>query len=93
MKSPKMLQSRGPRHIFTLLRQPGHVASTQLRLFASPIFSGGLSPACATSMCKGSYYDGHVKRGQKADPNSPGLEGMTALMHMINEGPLLKSGS
>eukprot|EP00434_Breviolum_minutum_P009067 symbB.v1.2.007983.t1/scaffold496.1/size195705/7 len=63
-----------------------HVASTQLRLFASPIFPGGLSPACATSMCKGSYYDGHVKRGQKADPNSPGLEGMTALMHMINEG-------
>jgi len=64
----------------------GYVASTQLRLFASPIFPGGLSPACALSMCRGSYYDGHVQRGQRADPNSPGLEGMTSLMHMINQG-------
>lgn len=63
-----------------------YVASTQLRLFASPIFPGGLSPACALSMCRGSYYDGHVQRGQRADPNSPGLEGMTSLMHMINQG-------
>ena len=40
------------------------------------------------SLCKGYYDDGHVHRGQRADPNSPGLEGTTALMHMIGEGNL-----
>ncbi|CAJ1411444.1 unnamed protein product [Effrenium voratum] len=63
-----------------------HAASAQLRLFASPIFPGGLRASGALSLCKGTYDDGHVRRGQRADPNSPGLEGMTALMHMIIDG-------
>lgn len=65
-----------------------YVASTQMRLFASPIFPGGLRASGAVSLCKGLYDDGHVRKGQRADPNSPGLEGNTALMDMITEGNL-----
>ncbi|CAE6956906.1 ankrd54 [Symbiodinium natans] len=63
-----------------------HAASAQMRLFASPMVGGSLSPAGAQRLCKGLYDDGYVHTGQRADPNSPGLEGHTALMYMVIAG-------
>ncbi|CAE7770470.1 ankrd54, partial [Symbiodinium necroappetens] len=63
-----------------------HAASAQMRLFASPMIGGSLSPAGAQRLCRGFYDDGYVHNGQRADPNSPGLEGHTALMYMVIAG-------
>eukprot|EP00931_Biecheleriopsis_adriatica_P021349 TRINITY_DN13977_c0_g1_i3.p1 TRINITY_DN13977_c0_g1~~TRINITY_DN13977_c0_g1_i3.p1 ORF type:complete len:1116 (+),score=214.37 TRINITY_DN13977_c0_g1_i3:394-3348(+) len=63
-------------------------ASVQLRLFASPLVAGTLSPDTARRLCAGKWADPvtGVTVGEKADPNSPGLEGRTALMNMVIDG-------
>lgn len=63
-------------------------ASVQLKLFASPMVAGGLSPEGAYKLCMGTYEDkdGFIRQGDKADPNAPGLEGRTALMQEVIDG-------
>eukprot|EP00933_Yihiella_yeosuensis_P027110 TRINITY_DN21035_c2_g1_i1.p1 TRINITY_DN21035_c2_g1~~TRINITY_DN21035_c2_g1_i1.p1 ORF type:complete len:890 (-),score=157.73 TRINITY_DN21035_c2_g1_i1:360-2993(-) len=61
-------------------------ASVQMRLFASPMVGGTLTADGAKKLCCGKYEDGFIKLGEQADPNSTGLEGMTALMHIVRGG-------
>eukprot|EP00930_Biecheleria_cincta_P066211 TRINITY_DN5226_c0_g2_i1.p1 TRINITY_DN5226_c0_g2~~TRINITY_DN5226_c0_g2_i1.p1 ORF type:complete len:1024 (-),score=190.57 TRINITY_DN5226_c0_g2_i1:405-3476(-) len=61
-------------------------ASVQLKLFASPMVAGGLSPDTAYKLCQGNYEDNFIQMGEMADPNAPGLEGRTALMHKVIDG-------
>jgi len=61
-------------------------ASVQLRLFASTLVGGSLSASSAAKLCNGTFDDGFVRLGDKANPNSPGLEGKTALLYMVMQG-------
>lgn len=61
-------------------------ASIAMRLFASPMVGGSLTPEGARNLCAGKYDDGFIRIGERADPNSPGLEGRTALVQMVIEG-------
>eukprot|EP00931_Biecheleriopsis_adriatica_P087190 TRINITY_DN61693_c0_g1_i1.p1 TRINITY_DN61693_c0_g1~~TRINITY_DN61693_c0_g1_i1.p1 ORF type:complete len:1040 (+),score=209.01 TRINITY_DN61693_c0_g1_i1:29-3148(+) len=61
-------------------------ASALLRIFASPIVGGSLTADGAEDLCEGKYDDGFIRPGDRADPNSPGLEGRTALMQMCIDG-------
>jgi len=61
-------------------------ASVQLKLFASPMVAGGLSPDTAYRLCLGNYEDDFIQKGEMADPDAPGLEGQTALMHKVIGG-------
>lgn len=61
-------------------------ASVQLKLFSSPMVAGGLSAEGAYKLCMGTYEDGYIRQGERADPNSPGLDGRTALMQEVING-------
>mmetsp|Transcript_37922 Transcript_37922/g.109379 ORF Transcript_37922/g.109379 Transcript_37922/m.109379 type:complete len:1156 (+) Transcript_37922:69-3536(+) len=63
-------------------------ATVLLRLFASPIVGGKLTPEGAQKLLEGQFADGNIKLGSKADPDGPGLEGITALMDVVKKGDL-----
>jgi len=58
-------------------------ATVVLRLFASKLLGSGLSPLGAKQLLTGEFG---IMKGWKADPDGPGLEGMTALMQVVRMG-------
>eukprot|EP00927_Polykrikos_kofoidii_P017268 TRINITY_DN17840_c4_g1_i1.p1 TRINITY_DN17840_c4_g1~~TRINITY_DN17840_c4_g1_i1.p1 ORF type:complete len:1168 (-),score=272.09 TRINITY_DN17840_c4_g1_i1:106-3522(-) len=70
----------------TLMNTYNLQASVLMQLFASSIVGGNLTPAGAKNLISGTYEVWSLSSGQKADPNFAGLEGMTALMHVILKG-------
>lgn len=63
-------------------------ATILLRIFASPMVGSKLTPDGANKLLTGTFEDGNIRRGSVADPNGPGLEGMTALMEVVRKGDL-----
>jgi len=63
-------------------------ATVLLRLFASPIVGGKLTPDGAQKLLEGQFADGNIRLGSRADPDGPGLEGVTALMEVVKKGDL-----
>jgi hypothetical protein len=62
-------------------------ATVLLRAFASPIV-GTLTPEGAEKLLSGKFVSAKLTRGDKANPNDSGLQGMTALMDMVKKGDL-----
>lgn len=62
-------------------------ATVLLRAFASPIV-GTLTPEGAEKLLSGKFISAKLTRGDKANPNDSGLQGMTALMDMVKKGDL-----
>lgn len=65
-----------------------HNATILMKLYASPITDGKLHKDGAVRLVNGQFENGNIRRGCFADPNRPGLEGMTALMEVVRKGDI-----
>mmetsp|Transcript_42608 Transcript_42608/g.110086 ORF Transcript_42608/g.110086 Transcript_42608/m.110086 type:complete len:997 (-) Transcript_42608:274-3264(-) len=83
----KNFDNETAKHVANLSRYSAQ-ATVLLRLFASPFVGGGLSPVGATQLLNGEYTGGFLPPNARADPDGPGLEGMTALMQVVKSGQL-----
>lgn len=65
-----------------------HHATILMKLYASPLIGGGLLQDGAVRLINGEYESGNIRKGCFADPNRPGLEGITALMEVVARGEI-----